>query len=568
MSHSRHDLQEEAFPVRSQHESGLPASWERLLESRLSAHPRLAAAIILAAGFLVRVWAASGTFLNPDEALHLLIAHGNSLARAYQASLTTAHPPLFILVLYFWRALGTSEFVLRLPSVIAGTVFCWMVFKWMSYTFGQTAGWIALVLTAFLPPVIALSSEVRQYALLLCFLATATYFLERALTENSASKMLLSFLFLYLALLTHYSAVLFAGAIAGYFLLRLTARRLPAGVIVTWAVGQAGALGIFLTLYFTHLSKLWNRASQPAIHGFASDSYLRTSYFYPGHDNPLLFGLGRSFGVFQFVFGQLAVGDIAGLIFIVGAVLLIRGKASPQQAGPTSRQLGILLLLPFVLTCGAAMMDKYPYGGTRHSAFLIPFVVAGVSFALAKLADPRIGVGLGAAILIVIVCHLFGAPHRPYMRRQDQSSIHMNRALDSIRRKVSTGDVAFLDFQSNFLFNYYFCPDVIIPASSSAPAFWVYPCAGYRVIFTGPETTIFTTDTFLRRWDEMVRTFGLKRGDTVWVFQAGWDIGLARELQTRFPEFHEINPQTFGRNITLFKLTVGQPMPSGSPQSN
>jgi len=351
-------------------------SRESYLEELLRADPNLAAALVLAAGFLVRVWAASGTFLNPDEALHLLIAHGNSLARAYQTSLTTAHPPLFILVLYLWRALGNSEFVLRLPSVIAGTVFGWMVFKWMSYTFGQTAG---------------------------------------------------------------------------------------------------------------------------------------------------------------------------------------------QKTGPTSRQLGILLLLPFVLTCGAAMMDKYPYGGTRHSAFLIPFVVAGVSFALAKLADPRIGIGLGAAILIVIVCHLFGAPHRPYMRRQDQSSIHMNRALDSVRRKVSTGDVAFLDFQSNFLFNYYFCPDVIIPASSSVSAFWVYPCAGYRVIFTGPETTIFTADTFLRRWDEMVRTFGLKRGDTVWVFQAGWDIGLARELQTRFPEFHELNPQTFGRNITLFKLTVGEPMPSGPP---
>ncbi len=333
-------------------------SRESYLEELLRADPNLAAALVLAAGFLVRVWAASGTFLNPDEALHLLIAHGNSLARAYQASLTTAHPPLFILVLYLWRALGNSEFVLRLPSVIAGTVFGWMVFKWMSYTFGQTAGWIALVLTAFLPPLIALSSEVRQYALLLCFLATATYFLERALTDNSASKMSLSFLFLYFALLTHYSAVLFAGVIAGYFLPRLTARRFPAGVIVTWAVGQAGALGIFLALYFTHLSKLGDRASQSAIHGFASDSYLRTSYFHPGHDNRLLFVLGRSFGVFQFVFGQLAVGDIAGLIFIVGAVLLLRGKTPPQKTGPASRQLGILLLLPFVLTCGAAMMDR------------------------------------------------------------------------------------------------------------------------------------------------------------------------------------------------------------------
>src|SRR5713226_183335 len=73
---------------------------------------------------------------------------------------------------------ATRSFVLRLPSVIAGTVFGWMVFKWMSYTFGQTAGWIALVLTAFLPPLIGLSSEVRQYAMMICYIAAATYFLE------------------------------------------------------------------------------------------------------------------------------------------------------------------------------------------------------------------------------------------------------------------------------------------------------------------------------------------------------------------------------------------------------
>jgi dolichyl-phosphate-mannose-protein mannosyltransferase len=539
------------------------------LANRLRAHPNRAAALLLAAGFLLRVWTASGTFLNPDEALHLLLAHVDSFALAYRASLSTAHPPLFILVLYFWRTLGNSEFVLRLPSVIAGTAFCWVVFKWMTYILGETVGWISLVFTAFLPPLIALSSEVRQYALLLCFLAMAMYLLERAVTENAPSKMLLSFLCLYLALLTHYSAVLFAAALAGYFLLRLTARRFSARVIVAWAVGQAGALGILLALYFTHLSKLGDSVSQPAIHGFASDSYLHNSYFHSGHDNPLLFALGRSFGVFQFVFGQLAVGDIAGLIFIAGAVLLLKGKASPQQAGPAPRQLGIFLLLPFALTCGAAMMDKYPYGGTRHSAFLIPFVVPGVSFALAKLAGPRIGVGVGAAILTVIVCHLFGVPHRPYMRREDQSAIHMTHARDSLRRQVPSGDVIFLDFQSNLLFRYYFCPDVIIPTNGPAPAFWVYPCAGYRIISTNPETTsIFTADTFLRRWDEMARTYGLTRGDTVWVFQAGWDIGLARELRDRFPEFHSLNPQTFGRNITLFKLTVGQPMLSVSAHSN
>src|SRR5205823_6408570 len=82
--------------------------------------------LIVAAAFLIRLWVASGTFLNPDEALHFLVANKLSWAAAYKASLSTAHPPGLIFVLYLWRALGTSEVVLRLPSVIAGTVFCWL----------------------------------------------------------------------------------------------------------------------------------------------------------------------------------------------------------------------------------------------------------------------------------------------------------------------------------------------------------------------------------------------------------------------------------------------------------
>ncbi len=54
-------------------------------------------------------------------------------------------------------------------------------------------------------------------------------------------------------------------------------------------------------------------------------------------------------------------------------------------------QLGLFLLLPFVINAAAALVDLYPYGGTRHSAFLIPFAVAGVSLAIAKAEPLAIG---------------------------------------------------------------------------------------------------------------------------------------------------------------------------------
>ncbi|MGH9536494.1 MAG: hypothetical protein ACRD3H_01140, partial [Terriglobales bacterium] len=86
---------------------------------------------VLLAAFLLRLWKASGTFLNLDEAMHCLAANKPSLAEAYRASLGLAHPPLLILFLNVWQKFGTSELFLRLPSVIAGTIFCWIFFKWL-----------------------------------------------------------------------------------------------------------------------------------------------------------------------------------------------------------------------------------------------------------------------------------------------------------------------------------------------------------------------------------------------------------------------------------------------------
>src|SRR3984957_8023151 len=156
-------------------------SRENSMERWLAGHTGTAATVAMLAGFLLRLWAASGTFLNPDEALHFRIANQASLALVYRASLAESHPPLLYWVLHCMRWLGTSEMWLRLPSVIAGTVFCWFLFRWLTLVMGRLSGFIGLLLVALLLPVVRLSAEVRQYALLLMFVAGALYFLERAL---------------------------------------------------------------------------------------------------------------------------------------------------------------------------------------------------------------------------------------------------------------------------------------------------------------------------------------------------------------------------------------------------
>jgi Dolichyl-phosphate-mannose-protein mannosyltransferase len=532
--------------------------WGDACESWFEAHSNRLAILMLAVGLLVRLWVAWGTFLNPDEALHFLIANQASLKAAYQASLTTAHPPLLIFLLYFWRTLGTSEFVLRFPSVLAGTAFCWVYFKWLTAVFGRAAGWIGFVLVTFLPPMISLSAEVRQYMLMLFFVGSAAYLLERALAKNSASLMLLSSACLYLGLLFHYSGFLFAAALGAYGLLRLLGGRFPAKVITAWAAGQAGALGIAAFLYATHISKQKNSAQAVQ----AMEEWLRRSYYHPGNDNLLLFILGRSFGAFQFMFGQLAVGDVAGLCFFAAVILLLRRRNVKSQNAVPSWQLGVFLLLPFVLNCAAAIARVYPYGGTRHGVFLVFFGVAGVSFLMAEWTRQKTARGVGVAILVAAVCNLFGVPHRPFMLHRDQISQQMSQAMNAVRLTVSPQDLVFVDYETSLLLNHYLCPQRAMAFDSSITNLQAFQCAGYRIISADPHTWRFDAQSFLSKWDELRRTYDLKPGERVWVIQEGWDIKLAAELQSQFREFGSLHPVSFGKNITMFELAVGQAMPA------
>src|SRR5207302_964901 len=115
---------------------------------------------------------------------------------------------------------------------------------------------------------------------------------------------------------------------------------------------------------------------QDATQGWMGNAYLSHSYYTPGKVNPLVFIVGRSIGIFQYVFRQLAVGDVAFIFFIVGVLLVFRSR--PFAPRVSSRQLGVFLLLPFAINCAAALVRAYPYGGTRHSCLLIPFALAGL----------------------------------------------------------------------------------------------------------------------------------------------------------------------------------------------
>jgi hypothetical protein len=513
----------------------------------------LLAAAVATVGFLCRAWLAHATFFNPDEAWHFSVANQDSIRQAYQASLTLFHPPLLILVLYFWRSLGTSDLMLRLPCVIAGAVLCWLYYKWLKVILGQTVAWVGLLLVTFLPTMIGLSADLRQYPWMLMFSVAGGYLLERAFAKDSPGMMLSSSGSLLLAMLSHYSGFLFAASLGVYAIFRMFARRQSTGVVVAWTAGQVAGLGLAWFLYTTHIKRLATGYPGAQNLRHVADWYLPQFYYHPERDHWLPFLFRGTFGVFRFAFAWVVAGHIATLRFVAGVILLMR-RQSPSADVQLPRLTAILLLCPFLLNCAAAAAGFYPYGRTRQCVFLAMFGIAGASVALTRVAKQKFGSALAMAITIVILCHLFGTqPSRDDLPLADRRRKHMDQALQFIRRQVSPADVIYVNKPTEFQLAHYLCEQKPVAADGPVAGFESFQCNGLRVV-----SGDVMPDTLSDKWQELARGYNLRPGTKVWVVEGGWTSGFAETLRNRFREFSGIEIHSFGHYLEIFSLTVEQ----------
>lgn len=523
------------------------------LRPRFQQHSDLIVAAIVAIGFIWRLWRAHATFFNTDEAWHFSLANQNSLAAAYKASLTVSHPPLLIFILYYWRHLGTSNLVLRLPPVIAGTLLCYAVYKWLSRVFGASVGWLGLLFTVFLPPMISLSADLRQYTLMLLFAVCSAYLLEEALARNSVSRMAGSCLCLSLAMASHYSAFLFAAALGIYGIVRMIRERPRTAVATMWAAGQVVGVGLAAFFYFTQISKMGGvyTGAQP-LHNYA-DWYLSEWYFHPGLDRLLPFLYRGTFGIFRFTFGQTAVGQLATLLFIVVVVLLALQKPASWRLPP--RPTAVLLLVPFVVNWAAVAAGLYPYGRTRQCVYLALFAIAGVSAALSILLAGRTLVASLLALVMIVACHARGTLQgRDMLPLADQRHEHMDEAIQFMRSQIGPSDAIFTDQATSFQLRHYLCDQQAVNIEDLGDGLSRFHCEGFTVYFTGPDDGALTAEGLSRRWHNANGRYDLYGlGLHVWVAQGGWASGLGEALRT-MPPFTQIETHSFGRYLEVFQL--------------
>jgi len=504
--------------------------------------------LVLLAGFVARLIPAKEYFLNPDEALHYLAASQSSLSLAYEAALTNAHPPLLILVLHVWQSLGHSELILRMPSVIAGTACCWLAYLWLKEITDRSVAFIGLLLMSFAPSLIALSAEVRQYALLLFFVTACLFLSERAIRKNSWQLMVLFSLSLYGALLTHYSSLLFAFSMGVYLLVRLFPKRKDLRLIAAWAGGQIIAIALIVYFLLTHVRHLRAAGMPQEI----AETWLRRSIFHHGERNIVAFVSVQSLRVFTYLFSHGVVGTLALFAFLAGIIALLLRKTTWPDEGRSPRKLAILIGLPFLANCGAAIAGLYPYGGTRHSAILAPFASGGAAIGISIWVPGKAWVKALVVIALLALCNFFPAPP-PLIKAKNHSDILMNNAISYLRQTAPPGSVVFADYESGLVFGYYGCGHAVVQIFPPLQRFAKMDCQSYSVVTARPEEWRFKEDNLAAELSTAAAAHDLTPGTKVWLFDAGWINDLAPAIsKARICA----DPHFFGENILICQLTV------------
>jgi hypothetical protein len=541
-------------PIISKLQVPISADAPRHTESS-SASEKLLPALIIIAAFIARIIPASRLFLNPDEVLHYLLASQSSIHGAWDAALTNAHPPLLILLLYYWRFLGHSELWLRMPSVLAGTFACWLIYQWLKLVADKTAALLGLLLFSFAPSLILLSAEIRQYALLLFFESASLYFSERALQKNSVRAIFLFSLSLYGALLTHYSALIFAFAIGIYMLVRLYPYGSRLKLFAVWGTGQLGGVAIAAYFLLTHVPRL----RQTGMVRADLESYLRKSIFQPGERNPVEFVIAQTLRVFTYIFSHGLIGGLMFLAFLAGIAWLLRRKTSPdreeQTSHPSSRELALLLAVPFLVSWGVALAGLYPLGATRHDAFLAPFVILGACIGITGWVQVGNWTKSIATLLAMAICNFFPAPPPP-IRPKDQSMALMREAMSYLRTSTPAGTTFLTDYESGLLLGYYLCGHGVVQVFPPLQPFSSADCGPYTVLATSFHDWKFLADTFPGEFANTTKA--MPASTEVWLFYGGWINDSAPALKQELEQFGCAAPESFGENILICRLTSGK----------
>jgi len=123
-----------------------------------------------------------------DEAVQAITSQG-SFSAIFSELRGDFHPPLYHFFMWLWVHLfGSSEIVLRLPSVLFGVGTVWVIYKLGSLGKLGNLGIVAALFLATAPFHIYYSQEARMYAMTAFFASLSMYYFLRVIGEKRENR--------------------------------------------------------------------------------------------------------------------------------------------------------------------------------------------------------------------------------------------------------------------------------------------------------------------------------------------------------------------------------------------
>jgi hypothetical protein len=497
--------------------------------------------LLVAWGVLVRLDGWGDYWINPDEGLFYDVATA-SPQRAAATITRNANPPLYYHVLRSVAAAGGGVEWMRGLSLMAGVALLPLVFLIARRWGGAAAGVLATLLLVNAQGAVWLSQVIRPYALQFVFLALGLLFLFRFLDRRRPTDAAIFGMSWAVALLLHYSTVVFFGAAVAYTGVLALRRELQRRELLLLGGVFALLAALGLLLYVTHIaphlqgSEIQAAAREGRLQAYFPSGFLeavRNYMRFPNH----AFGRPLSFAI----------------PWLVPASLAFVGTGNRRQPM-------LIVLVAIAVAALLAILGQYPFGPTRHSTYLAVAMAPAAAVAMAGLLRSRrrtLAVcGLGCLLLALVTA--FGNEARGRERIiPSEDAVAIARHL---RETVSSGDLVLLDWQT---FN------LLIPMWTESPSpEWISGRPGvagftvdgrtYVVAFRWKLSAEAGRDDLLALLVKLVRSDDVAwdpGGRVVWLVQGGWGALLARDLPARLADGRPLRGEILGGpSLMAFRL--------------
>jgi len=532
----------------------------------------LVLAVLLLAGFALRIDDLAGPGLSLDEAMHEWMAASRTLGELWSNQSTRSpHPIGYFLLLHEILRWTWDPFWLRFPSVLAGTALIGAGYVFVRRMVSVPAGLVMALLLTFSPSLLELSRTARNYPIAFLLLLVTTASFVRWQQRDRGRDALAYAAAGAAGLMVHY---FFAFVLAAQYAQAGCAALLARRPVPWWTrtfLRQLPVLATAALLYRFHLSLM-----DPRVQGDHEAMY--RSYM------------------------TLSAADWWSPMLAVWGYLSPQGLALP---GMIAWLLGLALFLvrrnflaffvctlPVLLAAAVSSMGLYPLHGSRHSAYLFAFLFPPVAALLAELAgagaiaslgpasvdddgtepgspEPlspwtaRAGLMIVAAVLAVVVdasvaewsssvpaASADGKVARVPEFLKSYRRTDLDRAFRILESQARPNDVVLLTTEALYgvRFHYGLRP---LPAAEAGerpaknPQYGGLPVESGMLQLGGVHYYATPRLGMLLRWldpnsvldvYEAIRDeFGVKPGGSLWVMRGGWDPSLSSAFRKMLP---------------------------------